>query len=129
MACAYCSTPLGGSTLAPTCSGSSSSPPCPARFCNRLCLSRSEKTHPLLCSSRNPASVPLLALARRNQWMALHALSQCTAKILLGTQQNDSTSRSDWDVVRSFAQLGMEERAKGGWYVHASFYKSPRPKY
>lgn len=120
VACAHCSTPLSGSTLAPSCQGSTSSPPCSARFCNRLCLSRAGKTHPLLCRSRNPAAIPLLDFARQNQWMALHALSQCTAKILLSFQQDESTFDSDWTVFRSFAQLGMEERAKGGWYVHAS---------
>lgn len=47
--------------------------------------------------------------------MALHALSQCTARVLLAIQQDEATFTADWDVVRSFAQLGMEERAKGGW--------------
>lgn len=49
--------------------------------------------------------------------MALHALSQCTARVLLAEQQDDESFRADWEVVSGLAQLGMEERAKGGWYV------------
>ena len=126
-ACGHCSTPLSSSPLVVPCSSAStpSPTPCPVRFCSRLCLARSARTHPLLCAARNPASAPLLHFARRTQWMALHALSQCTARILL-SYQNDAGGGSgkadgetgfaeDWEVVRAFAQLGMEERAKGGW--------------
>ena len=49
--------------------------------------------------------------------MALHALSRCTARILLEEQQDPAVFKNDWEFVRSLAQLGMEERAKGGWYV------------
>ncbi|RPD63401.1 SET domain-containing protein [Lentinus tigrinus ALCF2SS1-6] len=114
-ACGHCSTPLTTSPLAVPCSASTSSTPCPVRFCNRLCLSRSGRTHPLLCASRNPASAPLLHLARRNEWMALHALAQCTARVLLTFEQDEKAFAEDWEVVRAWAQLGMEERAKGGW--------------
>ncbi|OJT11307.1 putative protein lysine methyltransferase SET5 [Trametes pubescens] len=114
-ACGYCSTPLTTSPLIVPCAASTSSTPCPVRFCTRLCLSRSDKSHPLLCASRNPASAPLLHFARRNQWMALHALSQCTARVLLTYNQDEKAFEEDWEVVRSLAQLGMEERAKGGW--------------
>ncbi|KAI0633060.1 SET domain-containing protein [Trametes polyzona] len=114
-ACGYCSTPLTTSPLIVPCSASTSATPCPVRFCSRLCLSRSGRTHPLLCASRNPASAPLLHFARRNQWMALHALAQCTARVLLAYNQDEKAFEEDWEVVRSLAQLGMEERAKGGW--------------
>ncbi|TBU59985.1 SET domain-containing protein [Dichomitus squalens] len=114
-ACGHCSTPLTTSLLIVPCSASTSSTPCPVRFCSRLCLSRSGRTHPLLCTSRNPAAAPLLHFARKNQWMALHALAQMTARVLLTFQQDDKLFAEDWEVVRSLAQLGMEERAKGGW--------------
>ncbi|KAI0252303.1 hypothetical protein BJV78DRAFT_1204339 [Lactifluus subvellereus] len=132
-ACAYCTTPLTNSSLVLRCpatasssSLSSSSPsaqPCPARFCNRLCLKRSEKTHPLVCPTQNPASVPLLAFARKHAWMALHALTQCAARLLLAQQQQTTTGgagsegalRDDWRVYRALAELGMEERARGSW--------------
>ena len=52
----------------------------------RLCLKRSEKTHPLLCPAQNPASVPLLTFARKRVWMALHVLARCTACLLLAHQ-------------------------------------------
>ncbi|KAH9886713.1 SET domain-containing protein [Cubamyces lactineus] len=114
-ACGYCSTPLTTSPLIVPCTASTSSMPCPVRFCSRLCLSRSGRTHPLLCAARNPAAAPLLYFARRNQWMALHALSQVTARVLLTYNQDEKAFEEDWEIVRSLAQLGMEERAKGGW--------------
>lgn len=52
--------------------------------------------------------------------MALHALSQCTARVLLTYNQDEKAFEEDWEVVRSLAQLGMEERAKGGWCVRSS---------
>ncbi|KAI0076992.1 SET domain-containing protein [Panus rudis PR-1116 ss-1] len=115
-ACAHCSTPLSrGSPLIVECSGGALTPSCPAQFCNRLCLSRSSKTHPLLCPARNPASIPLLNFARKNEWMALHALAQCTARVLLSFQQDETTFRGDLDICRSLASLGLEERVKVGW--------------
>ena len=139
-ACAHCTTPLTNHNLSssslilqcPTTSGTTSSA-CPARFCNRLCLKRSEKTHPLLCPAQNPASVPLLAFARKHAWMALHALAQCTARLLLAQQQKPGRQRAtgsgggemegmreDWSVYCALADLGMEERVKGGWCVSVS---------
>ncbi|EMD30911.1 hypothetical protein CERSUDRAFT_163648 [Gelatoporia subvermispora B] len=115
LSCTYCSTPLQNSTLVIPCPASTSHTPCTARFCSRLCLSRSARTHPLLCPAQNPASAPLLAFARKAQWMALHALAQCTARILLTNQQDPSALQADLEVVRALAQLGMEERAKGEW--------------
>ncbi|PSR73034.1 hypothetical protein PHLCEN_2v11138 [Hermanssonia centrifuga] len=47
--------------------------------------------------------------------MALHALVQCTAKILLDEQQEQTAFDSDWEFVHSLAQLGMEDRARSGW--------------
>ncbi|TFY56063.1 hypothetical protein EVJ58_g7864 [Rhodofomes roseus] len=120
LACGFCSTPLNpSSSLVLPCSSTSSdslsSPSCPARFCNRLCLSRSARTHPLLCSANNPASVGLTKFARQSEWMALHALAQCTARVLLAYQQDEAQAEADWRFVKAMAQLGMEQRAKGGW--------------
>ncbi|KAH9943894.1 SET domain-containing protein [Amylocystis lapponica] len=115
VACSYCSTPLHSAPITTSCPASSSGTPCPAKFCNRLCLARSRRTHPLLCPVQNPASTPLRTFARQNQWQALHALSQCAARILLTHEQDEAAFRADWEVFTSFAQLGMEERAKGEW--------------
>ncbi|CAL1698218.1 unnamed protein product [Somion occarium] len=112
LSCMHCSTPLSGSSLVTSCSGSSSFPSCPAKFCSRLCLTRSARTHPLLCRARNPASFPLLDFARKNEWMTLHALAQCAARLLLDSQQDEAAFEAELDIIRSFAQLGMEERAK-----------------
>ncbi|KAI0339117.1 SET domain-containing protein [Trametopsis cervina] len=117
-ACGYCSTPIQSlinPMLSLRCEGASQTPSCNARFCNRLCLSRSGKTHPLLCPAQNPASITLLRYAQINQWQALHALSQCTARLLLAEQQDEHMFQEDWNIVSGLAQLGMEERAKGGW--------------
>ena len=110
-ACGYCTTPLtNDSRLVNACPASSSSDFCPARFCNRLCLARSAKTHPLLCPAQNPASVPLLNWAKESKWMALNALAQCTSRILLANQAGDESLKGDWLIVKGFATLGMEER-------------------
>lgn len=109
-ACTFCTTPLGDSSLVIGCPASSADSDCRARFCNRLCLSRSAKTHPLLCSSQNPASVPLISFAKKTQWMALHALAQFTSRILLSSQLDEATLDADWQVARGLAELGMEER-------------------
>ncbi|KAI0056815.1 SET domain-containing protein [Artomyces pyxidatus] len=113
-ACSFCTTPLGDSTLVVRCPASTSAAYCSARFCTRLCLSRSAKSHPLVCAAQNPASVPLLAFARKSEWMALHAITQCTARLLLANQSGSIDE--DWKIFRAFAELGMEERAKGSWY-------------
>ena len=110
-ACSFCTTPLvPGSPLILGCP-SSSATHCNARFCNRLCLSRSAKTHPLLCPAQNPASVPLLKFAKEVQWMALHALTQITSRILLAHQQLDDLGvDTEWQFVRALAEIGLEER-------------------
>jgi hypothetical protein len=57
--------------------------------------------------------VPLLTFARKNEWLAAHALAQCTSRILLDQQQaRDDDLESDWEVVKGLAMLGMEERFK-----------------
>ncbi|KAI0092344.1 SET domain-containing protein [Irpex rosettiformis] len=117
-ACGYCSTPLhnlSNPALTLRCDSPAQTPSCSIRFCNRLCLSRSKKTHPLLCPAQNPASVPLLRFAQANQWQALHALAQCTARLLLSEQRDEKELLDDRNIVNGLAQLGMEERAKGGW--------------
>ncbi|KAG6812905.1 hypothetical protein H0H92_015457 [Tricholoma furcatifolium] len=116
-ACGFCSTPLDRSSpLTQPCpassSSSSSQTPCPFRFCNRLCLSRSAKHHPLLCSSQNPACIPLLKMIKDTKWMALHAFSQCTSRVLLAGQRSAEEEDADWKIVSGFAELGMEERFK-----------------
>ena len=68
--------------------------------------------------------------------MALHALAQCTARLLLAHQQKQGRQRAgissrdgeeegmreDWSVYCALADLGMEERVKGGWYVSVSAF-------
>ncbi|KAN0120544.1 hypothetical protein V8E52_004371 [Russula decolorans] len=65
--------------------------------------------------------------------MALHALAQCTARLLLSHQQKQGRQRAvitsrdseeeeegmrkDWSVYCALADLGTEERVNGGWYV------------
>ncbi|KAJ7146160.1 hypothetical protein C8R44DRAFT_756745 [Mycena epipterygia] len=88
-------------------------PHCPAAFCNTLCRKRADKTHPLLCPAQNPASMPLLRWVRTHEWMALHALAQCTARLLLANKEaNKEALEADWAVIRGFAALGLEERAR-----------------
>ncbi|KAJ7194762.1 hypothetical protein GGX14DRAFT_678455 [Mycena pura] len=45
-------------------------------------------------------------------WMALHALMQCTARLILANVAGEAVLAADWAVVRGFATLGMEERAR-----------------
>jgi len=71
---------------------------------------QSEKVHPLLCPARNPGSVALLRFARNAEWMAFHALAQCTSRLLLAAQRDDGTLDEDLQVVQGLAELGMEER-------------------
>ena len=120
----------------PTTSSTTSSSACSARFCNRLCLKRSEKVHALLCPTQDPVSVPLLTFARKHVWMALHALAQCTAWLLLAHQQKQGRQRAgmgsrnseeegmreDRSVYNALADLGMEGRVKRGWYVSVSAF-------
>jgi hypothetical protein len=41
--------------------------------------------------------------------MALHALAQCSARVLLAAQRG---VKEELDIVRGFSELGMEERAQ-----------------
>ncbi|KAI6037978.1 hypothetical protein EDC04DRAFT_2896996 [Pisolithus marmoratus] len=110
-ACGFCSTIIRDhSPLHVPCQASTSSTPCPAIFCNRLCRLQSDKVHPLLCQARNQASIPLLAFARKTEWLAVHALAQCTSRLLLASQADDESLNTDLQVVQSLAVLGMEER-------------------
>ena len=62
--------------------------------------------------------MPLLTFARKNVWMAFHALTQCAARLLLAHQAGgDDALRDDWRVYCALAELGMEERTQGGWCV------------
>ncbi|PFH45727.1 hypothetical protein AMATHDRAFT_158045 [Amanita thiersii Skay4041] len=121
VACAFCTTPLiPDSPLVLSCPStstssmaSSSTHRCNVRFCNRLCQSRSAKTHPLLCPTQNPASIPLLKFASEARWMALHAVTQMTSRILLANQQqNDFGVDAEWLFIKALAEMGMEERYK-----------------
>ncbi|KAN0120549.1 SET domain containing protein [Russula decolorans] len=83
-------------------------------------------TNHYLASLINPASIPLLTFARKHVWMALHALAQCTARLLLAHQQKQGRQRvgisshdgeeeeqgmrKDWRVYCTLADLGMEKR-------------------
>ncbi|KAI6126309.1 hypothetical protein EDD16DRAFT_313552 [Pisolithus croceorrhizus] len=110
-ACGFCSTIIRDrSLLHVPCQASTTSTPCPAIFCNRLCRLQSDKVHPLLCPARNQASIPLLAFARKAEWLAVHALAQCTSRLLLASQADDDSLDVDLQVVQSLAVLGMEER-------------------
>ncbi|GJJ14018.1 hypothetical protein Clacol_008275 [Clathrus columnatus] len=104
--CMYCTTPLTGSSLSVSCP----SQPCPARFCNRLCLQKSHLVHPLLCPTQNPASISLMDLAKRAEWMGLHALAQQTARILLSFEKSEEEYTKEWKILRGFAEMGMEDR-------------------
>ncbi|KAJ7456967.1 hypothetical protein FB451DRAFT_599350 [Mycena latifolia] len=107
-ACALCTT-----LFASPADARARCPHCPAAFCNSLCRKRADKTHSLLCSAQNPASMELMRWVRTHEWMALAALVQCTARILLANgASTGSALTADWAVVRGFATLGMEERAK-----------------
>jgi len=115
-ACTHCTTLLGESALIVNCPASTSATFCPARFCTRLCLSRAQRTHPLACPAQNPAAAPLTAFARKTGWLGLHALAQCTARLLLDCQSDDPMLLvDDWKLVSALAVLGMEERARGSW--------------
>ena len=66
--------------------------------------------------------------------MALNTLAQCTARPLLAHQQKQKQGHQragigsrdseeegmgeDWSVYCALADLGMEERVKGGWCVY-----------
>ncbi|KAJ7630062.1 hypothetical protein DFH06DRAFT_1005634 [Mycena polygramma] len=85
---------------------------CPALFCNALCRKRAEKTHALFCAAQNPASMAFLRWTRAREWLALHALAQCTARLVLAHAAGEAALKADWAIVRGFAALGMEERAR-----------------
>ncbi|KAJ7271065.1 hypothetical protein C8J57DRAFT_1320581 [Mycena rebaudengoi] len=106
-ACAFCT------TLFPLARTRVRCPHCPAAFCSAACRTRAgETTHALLCPAQNPASMPLLRWARAREWMALHALVQCTARVLRAYAAGEAQGEKDWGVAAAFAELGMEERAK-----------------
>ncbi|KAL1746581.1 hypothetical protein HDZ31DRAFT_33788 [Schizophyllum fasciatum] len=110
-ACWHCSTPLQHTGREVSCrADTSSSNYCPARFCNRLCLVRSDKTHPLLCPAQNSASSQLLRYAHDKRWMALHGYAQLVARIMLAAQGDPATFKAELDIMRSFAEIGMEDR-------------------
>ncbi|KAJ4480919.1 hypothetical protein J3R30DRAFT_2379715 [Lentinula aciculospora] len=114
-ACSFCTTPFTSTTtisLITSCPAS-----CHARFCNRLCRDRSTRTHPLLCPVQNPASIPLLQWARKEEWMALHALACMTSRVMTLCQeskdpQGTKVAEDEWKIANSFATVSMEDRAK-----------------
>jgi hypothetical protein len=118
VACTFCSTPFSdpSSALIVKCPHSTSSVYCPARFCNRLCLTRGNKiSHTLLCPARNPKTRELFQFIRVNHWMALHALVQCSTRLLLsGTAPNpkqpEPSLDEEWVVFNSFASLSLADR-------------------
>lgn len=71
------------------------------------------KQHPLLCAALNPASVPLVAFARSRTWLAVHAVAQCIARLLMDHEQGRKQDlEEDLLFMRSLAQMNMEERWK-----------------
>ncbi|KAL5501618.1 hypothetical protein ACEPAH_8878 [Sanghuangporus vaninii] len=120
-ACFHCTTPFNASTLphslpcpSSTNTALSTAGACPARFCNRLCLTRAmNKQHPLVCAALNPASVPLLSFARSRTWLAVHAVAQCIARLLMAHEQGRKQDlEQDLRFMRALAQMSMEERWK-----------------
>ncbi|THV03478.1 SET domain-containing protein [Dendrothele bispora CBS 962.96] len=117
--CSFCTTPFSSTVTASqalitSCPASTSSTPCPARFCNRLCLARSAKHHSFLCPAQNPASVPLMKWGREIQWMGLHALAQLTSRILTVSQLGDDKAllEEEWRTISGFATMSLEDREK-----------------
>ncbi|KAH8824033.1 hypothetical protein DL96DRAFT_1532375 [Flagelloscypha sp. PMI_526] len=128
IACGYCSTPFPdpSSRLIIPCASEPPSSQCPIRFCNRLCYNRAQRTHPLVCLAQNPAVNPLIKYARNATWMGLHALAQSAAKLLLLSQLEDqSVYKHHWEIWRSFAELGMEERHNSNPYLIRSGKPEP----
>ncbi|XP_006453847.1 hypothetical protein AGABI2DRAFT_181876 [Agaricus bisporus var. bisporus H97] len=121
VACAFCTTPLTGSPLILSCAGSNMASPCTARFCNRLCFTRSAKLHPLLCPTKNPASIPLIQFVRESRWMAFYALVLCTSRLLLESQSEDKSFNDNWEMVHALAELGMEERHKYSYNLSGQY--------
>ncbi|KAF7315805.1 Set-like protein [Mycena indigotica] len=109
-ACSHCTTLFAQPSDARARCGSIG---CPAAFCNILCRKRAmEKTHPILCPAQNPASLPLLRWARTREWLAVHALTQCAARLVVANNAGSDVLAADWAVFRACAALGMEHRAK-----------------
>ncbi|KZS95674.1 SET domain-containing protein [Sistotremastrum niveocremeum HHB9708] len=109
VACMHCTTPIPPSaTLQISCPHT----PCPAKFCSRLCLSRSAAVHPLLCPAQNPASLPLLRWAREVEWMAVHAWAHTTAKILLANEKGADELAAVRSIVDSLATFSLSDRAR-----------------
>ena len=127
VACTFCSTPFSdpSSALIVRCPHNTSSAHCPARFCNRLCSTRSTKvSHTILCPARNPKARDLFRFIRVNHWMALHALVQCTTKLLLSavtpnSKQPEASLDEEWTVFDSFASLSLEDRET--WWGSRAF--------
>lgn len=44
--------------------------------------------------------------------MALQALAQCTSRILLTNELDQASLENDWDIVRGFAEIGIEQGLK-----------------
>ena len=118
VACTFCSTPFSdpSSALIVRCPHNSSSAYCPARFCNRLCSTRGTRvSHTILCPARNPKAKELFQFIRVNHWMALHALVQCSTRLLLSVatpspKQPEPSLDEEWSVFDSFASLSLEDR-------------------
>ncbi|KAF7321946.1 Set-like protein [Mycena kentingensis (nom. inval.)] len=100
---------------------------CPAAFCNTLCRKRAmEKTHPVFCPAQNPACLPFMRFARGHTWLALHALAQCAARLLVANNTGPDALAADWAVYQACAVLSMEDRAKHSFKMapdHATWRK------
>ena len=118
VACTFCSTPFSdpSSALIIRCPYNTSSAYCPAKFCNRLCSTRGIRvSHTILCPARNPKARELFQFIRVNHWMALHALVQCSTRLLLSAatpnpKQPEPSLDEEWTVFNSFASLSLEHR-------------------
>lgn len=120
-ACMYCMTQLSGNALQASipCQYSKNvfTTGCSARFCNRLCLLRAQKLHPLLCQSANPGCTLLLAFARQRHWTAYYAVVQCIARILLAEDQGRHQEAEDgFNFLVALSRITMEDR----WKINGS---------
>jgi hypothetical protein len=76
------------------------------------------KDAPLALSRPEPSQRPAPRICAEERVDGLpRAHAMCSARLLLAQQAGDDALRDDWRVYRALAELGMEERAQGGWCV------------
>lgn len=127
-ACGYCTTPLTGGALisslpCATAAKTRIASNCKLRFCNRLCLTRAARIHPLLCFAANSSVTLLLAFARQRRWMAGHAVALVYARLLLANEQGRTKDlQEDLAFVRALAAMGVKERWIAAGFVFSLIF-------